>query len=164
MTNLNALLLAGKDIGEDLGVLNGGVLKGIVGLLNTHGGDMLVGILEKTKYESVYDEKLADYPVVGKYIVYGINNEYGKDEWDGYLLRLTDWIKSRIGSDVFVEEYIKFRKLRMKGYDVCCISVKPSQSKQFLEGSKFYCRQANKTVELVGPEIDRFWKARNKEM
>ena len=127
---------------------------------NSRGGDLVVGILEKPKFEDVYEEKLSGYPNYNEKIVYGIESEYNKDGWDGYLQRLISLIESRIGSDVIDSEYVKIYRLKHEEKDLCHITVQPSDSKQYLNNNIFFVRRANKTVQLQGNDIDKYWQSR----
>lgn len=158
--HLNRYLLGDGSRVDDQAILDEGVLKTIVAFLNSKGGDILIGILEQDKYADVYEAKLSDCPVVDKKIVFGIQPEYRKDEWDGYLQRLTDFIERRIGSDVLDSDVVRISKLSYKDKDLCLVSVSPADSKQYLNNNKFFIRRANKTVLLEGPEIDRYWSSR----
>ena len=157
--DLNRFFLGDGKLNENPDLIDEGVLKTITAFLNSKGGDILVGILEKAKYERVYEDKLSDYPIHNEKIVFGIESEYNKDGWDGYLQRMVSLIESRIGSDVIDSEYVKIVKLKHQDRDLCHISVQPSNSKQYLT-NKFFIRRANKTVQLEGPEIDKYWQSR----
>ncbi len=138
-----------------------GVLKSIVGLLNTYGGDVLVGVLELDKYQDIYEDKLLDCPLAEDKIILGINIEYGKDNWDGYQLRLIELIETRVDSDVLDTQLVKISKLEYDEYDLCLIEVSPSDTKKYLNQKDFYIRRGNKTQKLVGPDIDKFWSGKD---
>lgn len=162
ISDLNAHYLGGQDLRENEAILDSGVLKTIVAFLNSKGGDIIVGALEMSKFGHVYEEKLGDCPVVAeKHIVLGIGLEYGKDGWDGYVQRLKGWIEKRIGTDVLLEDLIGIRALKYKDREVCHISVRPANTKQFLNNNRFYTRRFNTTEELTGHDIDKYWKSRN---
>ncbi len=133
-----------------------GVLKTIVAFLNTKGGDVLVGILEKMRYEKVFEDKLSDCPMINSKIAYGVDSEYGKDEWDGYYQKLLNFIENRISPYVLDADLVEISRLNLEEKDLCLITVKPADSKQYL-CNKFFIRRGNKTVLLEGPEIDMYW-------
>jgi DGQHR domain-containing protein len=157
--DLNRYLKGDGQISLKPELVNDGVLKTIVAFLNSKGGDLIVGILEKSKFEDVYEEKLSSYPLNNGKIIFGIEMEYKKDGWDGYLQRLINWIEKRIGPEVIDSEYVKITRVKHKDRDLCHVSVQPSDSKQYLE-NRFFVRRANKTVQLEGHEIDKYWQSR----
>jgi len=138
-----------------------GVMKTIVGFLNTKGGQILVGVLEKHRFRGASDEKLADCPSYGDKLIIGLEIEYKKDEWDGYQQRLWSYIEDRIGPEVIDGELVLIQKDRYEDKDLCLITVSPSESKQYLR-NKFFVRRGNKTVCLEGHEIDRYWSRRQR--
>ncbi len=157
--DLNRYLKGDGKLSEKPELIDDGVLKTIVAFLNSKGGDLIIGVLEKSKFEDVYEEKLSSYPLHNGKIIFGIEIEYKKDEWDGYLQRLTSLIETRIGSEVLDSEYIKIERVKHEERELCHVSVQPSDSKQYLV-NMFFVRRANKTVQLEGQEIDRYWQSR----
>jgi DNA sulfur modification protein DndB len=136
-----------------------GVLKSIVGFLNSKGGDLIIGILELKRYDDILEQKLSDCQVADGKIIYGIDPEYSRDEWDGYYQRLISDIENKISGDVLDSELVEIDKLEYMGKDICHISVRPADSKQFLN-NQFYVRRGNRTVQLEGPAIDRYWSSK----
>lgn len=159
LLNLKRYLLGdGKLVDNDL-LLDEGVLKTIVAFLNTKGGDLLVGVLELARFEKVYEDKLSDCPVHKDKIVFGIDSEYKKDEWDGFYQRLISYIENRISPDVLDADWVKISKITHKDKELCLISVQPADAKQYLQ-NKFYIRRGNKTVLLEGVKIDNYWSSK----
>jgi len=156
--NLNRYLLGDGKLEKEEGILKEGVLKTIVAFLNTNGGDIVVGVLEKNKFENADEEKISDCTEYKNKIVFGIDIEYSKDEWDGYLQYLTNLIEKRISGEIIDSELVEIKQLKYKNKDICLINVSPSDNKQFLDGKEFYIRRENRTILLEGPEIDRYWK------
>lgn len=142
---------------ENPKLIDEGVLKTIVAFLNTRGGTILVGVLEQNKYEQVYKEKLDDYPIVDNKIIFGIQHEYSKDEWDGYYQKLINLIESRISPEVLDLEFVEISKFEEDDFDICLIEVTPSDTKQYLNNKDFYKRRGNKTQKLTGKQIDNYW-------
>jgi len=158
LVNLNRYLKGdGKSVEEEE-ILKDGVLKTVVAFLNTDGGDIVIGVLEKNKFEDADEEKIAECPEYKDKIILGIDVEYRKDEWDGYLRRLVSFIEKRISDEIIDSELVEIKKIRHENKEVCLINVSPSDSKQFLDGKEFYIRRKNKTVLLEGPAIDNYWK------
>lgn len=143
---------------ENDDLINEGALKAIVAFLNTKGGTLGIGILEKRRYEN----KLQEYPVYNDYIIFGIDDEYGNGNWDGYLLKLTELIEKRIGVDVLDQELVRIRKIQFESKELSIIDISKSDGKQYLN-NKFYIRRGNKSVLLQGNEIDKYWNNRRKK-
>jgi len=159
LLDLNRYLLGDGKLVEGASLLDEGVLKTVVAFLNTKGGDLLVGVLELARFEKVYEDKLSDCPSYKDKIVFGIENEYKKDEWDGYLQRLISYIETRISPDVLDADLVKISKLSHNGKDLCLVSVQTADAKQYLQ-NKFYIRRGNKTVLLEGAKVDKYWSSR----
>jgi len=158
--NLNRYLLGDGKLEKEESILKEGVLKTIVAFLNTNGGDVVVGVLEKNKFENADEEKVSDCTEYKNKIVFGIDIEYSKDEWDGYLQYLTSLIEKRISGEIIDSELVGIKQLKYKNKDICSINISPSDNKQFLDGKEFYIRRENRTILLEGPEIDIYWKSK----
>jgi len=141
-----------------------GVLRSIVGFLNTKGGTVVIGILEKNRYEQNIQEILEEdeYNIYKDKILIGIQNEYNKDGWDGFLRKLTQLIKVHIEPEILDNDLLTISKEEYNSMDFCIIDVKPAESKKFLDNRHFYIRRENITEELKGKEIDKFWRDRNR--
>ena len=153
--------LLGEDgvLTEDDGVAKKGVLKTIVGFLNTKGGHLLIGVLEKSRYGKAPEERLADAIEHDDKIVIGIDNEYDKSGWDGFLQRLVSFIETHIGGGVIDTDLVRVSRQQYEELDVCVVSVTPAESKKYLSGD-FYIRRGNKTIQLKGTAQDDFWRDR----
>lgn len=158
--DINRLLLGDGKVIDDNEICNEGVLKTIVAFLNSKGGEILLGILEKSRFENADPEKIAGYPIYKDKIIFGIDNEYKKDEWDGYLRRLIEVIENRIGPEILDSELVQIKKLDYEKSYLCLIKVIPSEAKQYLLENRFYIRRGNKTVLLEAKKIDKYWSNR----
>jgi DNA sulfur modification protein DndB len=159
LLDVNRYLKGDGKIEESEDILNEGVLKTIVGFLNTKGGEIIVGILEKSRFETEHEEKLIDCPIYNDKIIFGISNEYKKDEWDGFQRRLLAYIETRIAPEVIDMDLVKIEKLTYEDKELCLITISPAEAKQYLE-NKLFIRRGNKTVLLEGSEIDKYWSSR----
>jgi DNA sulfur modification protein DndB len=154
------LLGDGKSAESDT-IAEDGALKTIVAFLNSKGGELVIGVLELSRFENVLEEKLSDCPVYADKIIFGLTNEYKKDAWDGFQQRLLSWIETRIGADVIDAELVKITKEQFEDKEICRVTVSPADAKQFL-GTRFFVRRGNKTVLVEGQEIDRYWSRRGR--
>ena len=159
--DVNRWLLGKGDLCESNETAEEGVLKTIGAFLNTKGGDLLIGVLERSRYENVLDNKLSDYPMYKDKIVLGLSNEYGKSGWDGFQQRLLSLIETRIGEDVIDTEMVRILKEHYEESDICHVIVSPADSRQYV-ANKFFIRRGNKTVSLEGQKIDRYWSQRGR--
>lgn len=159
-------LLLGDGKSESLpGLEDEGVLRSIVALLNSRGGDVVIGILEGSEFPAGAGHRLDSVLALKGKLVLGIEAEYGKKGWDGYQLRLIELIESRIGSDVLDQQLVEISKLAIGDGDsasreICRVRVRASETKQFLNDEHFFVRRGNKTERLKGQEIDRYWQGR----
>ena len=141
-------------------VTHKGVLKAAVGLLNARGGKVIIGALEKDKYqksEILRDEK--KYPRYHEYIICGADVDYVKKGWDKFELKLQDTLDARIEPSASI--WLTVKKEILFGKELCVISVRePFQDEWFYlkEGRerKFFVRQGNRTKELTGMEADYY--------
>lgn len=148
------------------GLEDEGVLRAIVALLNTRGGDVIVGVLEQQDFDTVQSDRLDDVLRVEDKLVLGVDPEYDRKGWDSYQRRLIELVQSRIGPEVFDQRLVDVQKLAVKDgksdlvRDVCRLLVQPSETKQYLNEEQFFVRRGNKTDRLRGQEIDRYWQRR----
>lgn len=136
------------------------VLQAIVGFLNNKGGDVLIGVLERSHFEVADEERMVDFVPHQDKLVCGIDLEYGKHGWDEYQRRILNLIESHIGAGVLDAGLVSPpAKLSFQKKDLCLISVEPSEAKQYLD-NHFYVRRGNKTVLLEGADIDKYRASR----
>ncbi len=105
-------------------------LKTIAAFLNSDGGTLLIGIIDKDK--SIYGIE-NDFTVIGK-----------KQNQDGFELMLNDMIKSHIGTVFF--KFIKISFIEIEDKTICVVTVKKSTQVAFIkeEGKKkLYTRTGN---------------------
>lgn len=138
------------------------LLKAICGFLNAEGGTVLLGALEARRYEG--DERLADAPRVGAFVVVGLRDDGGLD-FDRYALRLRDIIATRIRPDA--NDFIDLHRDGVGKRPICVVTVRaPHRSMAAARwfwhfpkggaGPHFWVREGNRTIEKVGPEIDEY--------
>jgi hypothetical protein len=141
-------------------IFNEGVLRAIVSMLNSAGGKIVIGVLEKQKFKwKEALEKLSDSPSFGDNIIFGINREYGKKDWDWYHLRLQDLISQRILPTP--RAWVSIKRAEFREKDLCIISIrKPSDFWFYLkDDARFWVREGASSRELPGPEADIYKQA-----
>jgi len=159
--DIKAWLHAGKTERNDQ-ILNEGVLKAVVGLLNAGGGTVIVGAIERSKFEQFLDSKLAEYPTSGNYVIVGLKLDYqvagSTRDWDALELRLRSVLSSRIEPAPHV--WVTIRRELFRGQELCVIAVaEPDRGWYYLNDKDrlvFYVRQGNQTVEMTGPDADTY--------
>lgn len=153
---------SGKEVFQDQNVLDG-VLRSIVAFLNSHGGKILIGVLETEKFADVLENPnslLSGLPVVANRIVLGINAELGGARtWDYFERQLKDYIQTHIKSSMgkSVSTLIKIQRLSYNDRILCLIEV-PKGLIYFYLNDKFYVRRGNSTVLLEGIDQEGYKK------
>jgi len=154
------LATGGKEMSTE--IAGEGVLRAVAGFLNGHGGQVVIGVLEK-KCLMGAREDLAEscVEVNGKYLV-GTQLEYPRDGADGYQRKIRNMIKERVGTYPLGAGLVDIRALEQySGKDVWVVSVKPAGKRQYLDGEHFYVRMGNETVQLRGAAADEYWATRS---
>lgn len=164
--DLKRLLLGDHKTEYSDKITNDGIVKSVVGLLNAEGGKIVIGALERARFEKRERsaDKLKTFPKYHDYIICGITHDYGNKDWDHFQLRLQDILEKRIEPSPGVWVTIK-REFFLKK-EICVISVRKPTSDWFYfsyEGTTiFYVRQGNRTVELPGPKADQYKRANDR--
>jgi type I restriction-modification system DNA methylase subunit len=122
-----------------------GALKTINAFLNTNGGKLLIGVSDKGEIKGL---KL-DFMLCQK----------GKQDQDGFELKLRDLIKARLKPIPLNLIAITFEVL-LEGI-ICIIDVSPSKDESYLNESGVYVRDGNRTIQLSGKELVDWVKNRN---
>lgn len=161
---LDPWLRSGEELAESPRFFQRGVLRGIVALLNTEGGSVVVGGLEPSRYEDrLPAERLAEFRRIGAYLCCGLRDPtYTQQGWDTYERKIGESIAKNVSPDP--SSLLRIRKERYEGVDFCVIDVNSSQDHgwHYLEPqrdsapSQFLVRRGARSVELSGIEADRY--------
>ena len=137
-------------------VTNEGVLRTIVGFLNSQGGTFIIGILEAGKFSEEMRSKLSKFPRVNEFICCGVEMDFLGKNWDAFQLRLQNVINTRILPPPTVS--ITIQRKDFQGQTMCVLSVRPSFRLWFYlkDDPNFYVRRGGSTVALVGPNADSY--------
>lgn len=148
-------------------VINEGVVKAVVGMLNADGGHLVVGALERIanfNHAPADDHpKLAEMPRRGDYICIGIDEEFDERGWDGFRLKLQELLSSRIQPSPAGS--VSISRERVDGRQMCVIGIQPTRANWFYRvlgengPVNFYVRDGNRTVSYAGVQADTY-KAR----
>ncbi len=157
---LDPWLKEGKDLEESAAMPMKGVMKAIVGLLNSGGGTVVVGALEDDRYRDSDSARarLDEFPMIGRYRVIGLIDEsYLEWGWDGWDKRLRGLVAAKIDKNPGV--LVQTREETVMGKQVCVIDVSDAgEDDQFFlrvaaNQSVFYARQGTDVVPLHGNAI-----------
>ncbi len=128
-----------------------GVLKTIVGFLNSSGGLLIIGVLEKRKellgFKDKYSEKFNK-------LIFGIEREYKSDGYDGYIRKLEDTIRQRI--DVNLLSLRPVNREVVEGHDLIKLDIPLGPKWSSLENDTFYVREYNQTISKKGVDADDY--------
>lgn len=150
-------------------VLNDGVIKAVVGMLNADGGQVLIGALERRRFasgESPLDPRLAEFEQIGDYLVVGIDGEerFKAGEWDAFRLQLQDLLTRRI--DPSPAGLFNVSEAKLGDRTLCVVTVQPSSTTWFYrrlgpnDPVRFYVREDGRTIAYAGSDADNYKRAR----
>jgi hypothetical protein len=159
LVNLGRWLNGDGTLERDEQIINGGFLKAVTGLLNANGGTLVIGALERDRFDG--HRELLNAPHVGAYTVVGIQHDIGGAGWDQYERQLRDLLSSRIRPNP--NAWVSISSEEVHGRRVAVLAIYPGNRGfyHYPQGDgqcHFWVRQGNRTVELSGPETDRYLK------
>lgn len=135
------------------------IAKAVIGLLNSGGGHVVVGVLETADFS--FDQALGRFPtasLVGTdFIAIGVEPEFGRRSWDGYVSRLKGKLETEISPRPL--SWLNFVRVDYDGIICCLISVEAPDEWFWAKDNTFYVRQINGTVPLTAPEQSRYQRA-----
>ena len=151
--NMDRLLFGDGKRMEDREVTKGGVLKAIVGMLNSKGGNVIVGVYE-AKQMKRQTEQIKAMPRRGAYVVCGVDEDMGGKDWDAFGLRLCEVIYAGITPSV--RPWVRLHKETVDGRHLCVVEVRAPRTDWFYlkDDPRFIVRIGNNTRELAGPDAD----------
>jgi DNA sulfur modification protein DndB len=142
-----------------------GPIRTIAAFLNSNGGDLIIGAVEKVKFPELdYDQRIWTFPNEGDYYLIGIEEELkGMQDRriDAYENKIRCFIDDHLGKSYNIE--MTFPKF--KGKTICQISVERLRGNEwcYVDNQHFYRRDGNRNKELTGHQIDDY-KNRRHEM
>ncbi len=138
-----------------------GVLKAIVGFLNTEGGKVVIGAIEKSQYPKLPDNFLALFPEYQNYYLPGIEIELDKKGVDDYLLKVRNLIEQHIARDL--ADIVTSTVAILNGKTLCLIEIaEVSDRWYYLNKNDFFVRDGNRTILLQGEDADKYKRRRNR--
>lgn len=133
------------------------LLRAVTGLLNADGGAVVVGALERSRFDS--HERLEGRPRLGEWVVCGIEGDVDGGDWDRWQRRLWNLLESRIEPSAM--QWVSIARADIEGRTVGMVSVKAG-NRWFYHYPKddprphFWVREGNRTTEKSGPDGDAY--------
>jgi len=150
--------------------LNNEILKTTVGMLNTTGGSLYIGILERDKFQKTqYEKNLKSIGsiFIKNRIIVGVEPELDKLNWntDKHILHITDIFRGKIGKKFL--SHINISQQTLKNRTIYQIDISPYHTENGVwlktsESEIFYVRENNQTVKKSPQEAFEFLRMRNK--
>ncbi len=162
--NWKRYIIGDKTLVKEDVILNEGLIKAIVGMLNAEGGHVVVGALEAAARfgEEVVGSlpEFAERRRIGDYVCVGVNAEYDERGWDGFRLTLLDAINARI--DPSPAGSLGLDRQEVDGCDLWVVSVKPTNATWYYrylgegQAEQFFVREDGRTVAYAGSRADAY--------
>lgn len=146
--------------------------KTVVAMLNSEGGSLLIGVLERDKLarqSSELLERIASLPEAGRYYVLGLQDPvFRKKDWDGFELKFNRLLKEFIEGEI--SDLVRITRDWHGGRPLALVQVTyPGMTHGFYlrgEGERrhFYVRRGGSSDELHGPKVlEYIERARQRE-
>lgn len=139
-----------------------GVLKSVVGLLNSGGGTVVIGAIEEASYakDTAASGRLRALPKVGLYRIVGlVDPSFRKGGWDSWDRQLRSLIREKIDPNPGV--LVQPREIEVEGRTICAIDIDdPGDEGEFYlrtskATSQFFGREGTQVHPLTGSQIAR---------
>lgn len=161
--NLRRWLSGDGVLVPDETLIDEGYLKAITGFLNADGGTLVIGAIERTRYET--SDRIQDCPRVGDYIVIGIGQDHEGRAWDRYARKLRQLLDTRLRPDGGL--HVTIGREEIGDRTLAVVTVRPGERWYYHYGAndsrgRFWVRQGNQTVELEGPAGDEYRTAKGR--
>ncbi len=150
--------------------LNYDILKTIVGMLNTTGGSLYIGILERDRFKKLqYEKNLKSIGslFIKNRIIVGVEPELEKLNWntDKHILHIADIFRAKIGNNFL--SHINITQQSYKNRTIYQIDISPYHTENGVwlktsESEIFYIRENNQTVKKSPQEAFEFLRMRSK--
>lgn len=133
--------------------------KAIVGLLNTEGGHVIVGVLEADEFRIADVRKVLTNSVkLEEFIVVGVEHEYPVHKrWDGYINKLRQKLATEITPRP--DSWLEYIPVEHNGLRCCVISVHQPDEWFWAKDDLFYVRHGNGTDRLTGMDQYRHMRS-----
>ncbi len=162
-TDLERYFKGGGELYASKKVAKEGVLRATAALLNSSGGEVVVGLLEKSRFKSSLD-KLTEFPGGEEYVAIGIEIEKGFRDWDTYQRQLTDLIKSHVRGRLNPMHWIEIKPVEIGSRTLAVLQIEhPPPDELFDIDNQIPVREGNRTISLDVSKIDEYKEIRRKK-
>ncbi len=156
-TDMNRLFL-GDGKREKNDDLRTSILKTIIAFVNSMGGTLVIGALEKEFYSNC-DRLAGKFPELDELFMIGIEEELGFKNWGKYLEHLRNLIRDRINPASEIGHWIEIKKEVYEGKTIAMVHVGCQPASPFmlydLDDTVYY-RADNTTQILRANEFDGY--------
>ena len=148
------------DLRESTAFFRKTIGKTIVAMLNSEGGSLLIGVLEREKFaehSSKLLERIADLPVAGRFYILGLQDPiFRKKDWDGFELKFNRLLKECVEGEI--SDLVRISRDWHRGRPLALVQVTyPGMTNGFYlrgdgDSRHFYVRRGGSSDELHGPK------------
>lgn len=157
-----------KYLKESSGYFRDTIAKNVVAMLNSGGGVILIGVLERDRYERHKSDRLrlrlSRLPVAGRFHVIGLQDPTFRDGgWDGFELKFNRLLKESIDGEVADLVHISRDWYKEQTLAVVRVGYVGIGDGYFLRESRdkrFVIRRGASTDELSGQAVMRYIEQR----
>lgn len=160
------------DLSESPGFFRDTIGKTVVAMLNSEGGSLLIGVLERdkfTRHSSKLLERIAELPVAGRYYILGLQDPvFRKKDWDGFELKFNRLLKESVQGEI--SDLVRISRDWHSGRSLALVQVKyPGMTNGFYlrgdgEERHFYVRRGGSSDKLQMPDaLEYIQRARERE-
>jgi Putative DNA-binding domain len=139
------------------------VAKAVIGMLNADGGTIVIGVAETDKFDAdSFSSVYRSVRRVGSRAVIGVDDELGKDGWDGYQRRLATRLRNLVTGEIGGR--VRYFPVPFDSKTLCVIRVQRSSSWHWLKVKdsngqqefRFFGREGGETRYLHAPQAEEF--------
>lgn len=148
---------------ESKGFFRDTIAKTVVAMLNTAGGTLVIGVLEKDRFakrSAKIVNWLSELPTAGGYFVLGLQDPvFRSKEWDGFELKFNRLLKEFIEGEMADLVHVSRGWVDQRALAVVQVEYRGMDDGYYLldEGRpRFMVRRGGSTDELKGPQVTRY--------
>jgi hypothetical protein len=152
-------LQTGEEPEESRSLTREGLLRAVCALLNTEGGTVVLGALERGKLTEVQASRAHRSPVVGDFVCIGLEIDMRRGSWDAYERRINQTMSSQIDRDPLL--WTTLARDEIAGVTMARVVARtPDRYFYYVKGDPaLYVRRGAMTVALFGSEADEYRRA-----
>jgi len=147
-----------RTLNVELGLDN--VVRTIAAFLNTKGGDLIIGAIEKNRFQEV-EEGEYEFEPYGNYYILGIEEELECEKIktiDNFELKIREFISNHI--DLTLGLTMKWHRCKNRTLGHIQVPSLDGSEWCYDDDGHFFIRDGNRTIELKGRDIDNYKRFR----